>query len=38
MPYYRVAELCAWDIGALALITWLTFRALRRGRRIASGV
>jgi hypothetical protein len=38
MPYYRVAELCAWDIGALALITWLTFRALRRGRRIASRV
>ena len=33
MPYYRVAKLCAWDIGALALITWITFRALRHIRR-----
>jgi hypothetical protein len=33
MPYYRVAKLCAWDIGALALITWVTFRMLRRVRR-----
>lgn len=32
MPYYRVAKLCAWDIGALALITWVTFRMLRRAR------
>jgi hypothetical protein len=29
MPYYRVAKLCAWDIGALALIIWITFRAFR---------
>ena len=32
MPYYRVARLCAWDIGALALIMWLCakpFRAVR---------
>jgi hypothetical protein len=32
MPYYRVATLRAWDIGALALITWVTFRMLRRAR------
>ena len=37
MPYYRVAKLCAWDIGALALITWVTFRMLRRARRSRSG-
>ena len=36
MPYYRVAKLCAWDIGTLALITWVTFRALRRVRRPAA--
>ena len=29
MPYYRVARLCAWDIGALALIVWLTLRGFR---------
>ena len=29
MPYYRVGMLCAWDIGALALI-WLVWRTLRR--------
>jgi hypothetical protein len=33
MPYYRVARLCAWDIGALALIVWVTVRAFRRTRR-----
>jgi hypothetical protein len=33
MPYYRVAKLCAWDIGALALIIWVTFRAFRTGAR-----
>jgi hypothetical protein len=38
MPYYRVAKLCAWDIGALALIIWVTFRVLRRARRPAAGV
>lgn len=32
MPYYRVARLCAWDVGAFALIVWLTFRMLRRAR------
>lgn len=32
LPYYRVAKLCAWDVGALALIIWLTFRMLRRSR------
>ncbi len=32
MPYYRVARLCAWDIGALALIIWLTLRGFRRLR------
>jgi hypothetical protein len=30
LPYYRVAQLCAWDIGALALIIWLTIRAFRK--------
>lgn len=38
MPYYRVARLCAWDIGALALIIWITLRLLRRVRRPAAGV
>lgn len=33
MPYYRVARLCAWDIGALALIVWITARAFRGARR-----
>ena len=32
MPYYRVARLCAWDIGALALIVWITVRAFRGAR------
>lgn len=30
MPYYRVARLCSWDIGALALIVFSTSRLLRR--------
>lgn len=30
LPYYRVGKLCAWDIGALALIVWLTYRAFRK--------
>lgn len=30
LPYYRVAELCSWDIGALALIVWLTLRGFRK--------
>lgn len=33
MPYYRVAKLCSWDIGALVLIIWFTLRAFRRDRR-----
>jgi hypothetical protein len=37
MPYYRVAQLCSWDIGALALITWITLRTLRRARYTISG-
>ena len=38
MPYYRVGEICAWDIGALALIIWLSLWMLRRARRPTSGV
>jgi hypothetical protein len=37
LPYYRVAKLCAWDIGALALIIWLTLRMLGRARRSMLG-
>jgi hypothetical protein len=37
MPYYRVARLCAWDIGAIVLITWITFRMLRRVHHSISG-
>lgn len=33
MPYYRVAKLCAWDIGALVLIAWLAARAFRKAAR-----
>jgi hypothetical protein len=32
MPYYRVGKLCAWDIGVLALIAWLSLRAFRKLR------
>lgn len=35
MPYYRVAKLCSWDIGALALIIWATLWVFRRERRSA---
>ena len=34
MPYYRVGKLCAWDIGAMALIgygVWWAFRGRRQG-------
>jgi hypothetical protein len=34
MPYYRVAKLCSWDIGAAALIVssvWWAFRRMKRG-------
>jgi len=30
MPYYRVARLCAWDIGAAALIAVVIWRVFRR--------
>jgi hypothetical protein len=30
MPYYRVGRLCAWDIGALALIVWFVMRTAKR--------
>src|SRR5512134_2981881 len=32
MPYYRVAQLCSWDIGVLALIVWSTYWVFRRRR------
>ena len=38
MPYYRVARLCAWDIGAMILLGVLVARHLPRpwrGRRPA---
>jgi hypothetical protein len=33
LPYYRVGKLCAWDIGALALIIWGVWAAFRRLRK-----
>ena len=30
MPYYRVGKLCSWDIGAMALLGFLVWRAFRR--------
>ena|SRR5215813_11656620 len=30
MPYYRVARLCAWDIGAMALIAFALRWSLRQ--------
>lgn len=33
LPYYRYGRLCAWDIGALLLIGWFTYRAFTRHRR-----
>ena len=35
MPYYQVAHLCAWDIGAAILLAVLVWRAFR-GRRSGS--
>jgi hypothetical protein len=29
MPYYRVGRLCSWDIGAMALIGFVVWRAFR---------
>ncbi|MBM4383323.1 MAG: hypothetical protein FJ091_08110 [Deltaproteobacteria bacterium] len=36
MPYYRVAKLCAWDIGAMALIAYGVWWAFRGRRRVSS--
>jgi len=30
MPYYRVGRLCSWDIGAMALLGFIVWRAVRR--------
>ncbi len=30
LPYYRYGQLCAWDIGALVLIGWFTYRVLSK--------
>ena len=30
MPYYRVGQLCSWDIGAGALLGYLVWRGFRR--------
>ena len=30
MPYYRVGRLCSWDIGAMALLAFVVWRACRR--------
>ena len=36
MPYYRVAHLCAWDIGAMALLAYVVWRISRRTRAAAA--
>jgi hypothetical protein len=33
MPYYRVGRLCSWDIGAMALLGFLVWKAFRRSNR-----
>ena len=33
MPYYRVARLCAWDVGAIALLGVVVWRVFRRAPR-----
>ena len=30
MPYYRVGQLCSWDIGAMALLGFVVWRFARR--------
>jgi hypothetical protein len=30
MPYYRVGQLCSWDIGAMALLAYVVWRAFHR--------
>jgi hypothetical protein len=32
LPYYHVGRFCAWDIGAMVLLAWLVWRAVRRAR------
>ena len=31
MPYYRVGQLCSWDIGAMILLGYIVWRAFERG-------
>lgn len=31
MPYYRVGQLCSWDIGAMVLLGYIVWRAFKRG-------
>ena len=33
MPYYRVARLCAWDVGAIVLLGFVVWRLFRRRPR-----
>jgi hypothetical protein len=37
MPYYRVARLCAWDFGAIGVISFIVWRALGRARSRTPG-
>ena len=37
MPYYRVAKLCSWDIGAMALLGFLVWWAFKRRRASPAG-
>jgi hypothetical protein len=30
MPYYRVGQLCSWDIGAMALFGYIVWRRVSR--------
>lgn len=32
MPYYRVGQLCSWDIGAMVLLGFLVWRAFKAVR------
>jgi hypothetical protein len=32
MPYYRVGKLCSWDIGAMALLGYIVWRAVVRSK------
>lgn len=33
MPYYRVGRLCAWDIGAMALLGFIVWKFVSRAKR-----